>query len=252
MHKTATLTTIFLIFALAQTSFQTQITNTGTIISDTPTIIFENGFEEGNFSAWTHVQVFQGQSFTCVTATNQTTPPHHGNYQAIAIINGSLLSTSAYAYKDLPTTQATISLRFYVYLSTYYAPWQPHETYLGTIASNENILCQIGLTETNAELVFIAYHSGYTVIIYSNQNLTTNTWHCIEIQRTQHPTNGEYHTWLDGTELTEFRLTNIDTSSHTANRIYIANYHGCAYHPPNQVTFYTDCIKVANTYIGPE
>jgi hypothetical protein len=251
MHRIAVAMSILLLFAVAQSSFQTQLQNTGTIIGETPSTIFENGFEEGNFSAWTGIDVYEGQFLTCVTATGEATPPHHGTYQAKAEINGSLMSTSAYAYKDLQTTNTTTNLRCYVYLSTYYAPWQPHETYLITIAQDEGILCQIGLTETTGELVFIA-SAGNTFIIYSSKTLTTGTWHYIEIQRIKDPENGEYHAWLDGTELTEFRLTNLNTSSSTANRIYVGNYHGCAYHPPNQVTFYMDCVKVSSAYIGKE
>lgn len=252
MSKIATLTIFLLFFTLAQSSYQTQISNFGTIIENAPTLIFENGFEEGNFSAWTATYIYPGQSFTCVTTAGEPTPPHHGNYQAKAVINGSLMSTSAYAYKDLPTSYTTINLRFYVYLSTYYCPTQPHETYLGTIASGENIITQIGLTETTAEFVFIAYHSEGTIILYSTKTLTPNVWHCIEIQRIQHPTNGEYHVWLDEAELTEFSQTNLNTSSYTTNRIYIGNYHGCAYHKPDQVTFYIDCVAISNTYIGKE
>ena len=252
MSKIATLTIFLLLFTLAQSSYRTQISNFGTIIENAPTVIFENGFEEGNFSAWTGTCIDQGQSFTCVTATNEPTSPHHGNYQAKAIINGSLMPTSAYAYKNLPDSYTTINLRFYVYLSTYYCPRQPHETYLGTIASGENILTQIGLTETTGEFVFIAYYGSSTVILYSSKTLTPNVWHCLEIQRIQHPENGEYHVWLDNIELTEFKRTNVDTSGYTANRIYVGNYHGCAYHKPDQVTFYTDCVAISNTYIGNE
>jgi len=252
MQRIAIVMSILLLFAVAQSSFQTQLLNTGTIIGETPSTIFENGFEEGNFSAWTGTNVYQGQFLTCVTATGEATPPHHGTYQAKAEINGSLPSTSAYAYKDLPTTNTTTNLRCYVYLSTYYTPWQPHETYLATIAQDDSILCQIGLTETTGELVFIAFANGNTIILYSTKTLTTGVWHCIEMQRIQDQENGEYHVWLDETELTEFRLTNLNTSSLIADRIYVGNYHGCAAHPPNQVTFYIDCVKVSSTYIGKE
>jgi hypothetical protein len=228
------------------------MSNYGTIIQNGPIIIFENGFEEGSFSAWTGTFIDQGQSFTCVTASNESTLPHHGNYQAKAIINGSLISTWAYAYKDLPNNYTTIDLRFYVYLSAYYCPTQPHETYLGTIASDKGILTQIGLTETTGELVFIAFYSGTEAILYSQKTLSLNIWHCFEIQRIQDPTKGEYHTWLDGTELTEFKRTNVDTSAHTATRICVGNYHGCAYHAPDQVTFYIDCVTVSNTYLDEE
>jgi hypothetical protein len=252
MRRIAALTTFLLLFTLAQSTYRTQISNYGTIIQNGPTIIFENGFEEGSFAAWTGTVIAQGQSLTCVTATNEPTSPHHGNYQAKAVINGSLMPTSAYAYKDLPNSSTTIDLRFYVYLSTFYCPTQPHETYLGTIASGENILTQIGLTETTGELVFIAYYSGITVILYSQKTLSLNVWHCFEMQRIQDLTNGEYHIWLDGTELTEFKRTNVDTSAYTATRIYVGNYHGCAYHAHDQVTFYIDCVTVSNTYLGEE
>lgn len=252
MSKLATITLVFLLFTLTQCNYQTQLSNYGTITEDTSDPIFENDFEEGNFSAWTKTHVYQGQSFTCVTATNESTSPHHGIYQAKAVINGSLLSASAYAYKDLLANYTTINLRFYVYLSTYYAPTQPHETYLGTIASDTGILCQIGLTETTGELVFILHHAGGVLILFSTITLSPNTWHCIEIQRIQHPENGEYHVWLNDIEITEFSRTNLNTSRYTANRIYIGNYHGCAYHSPNQVIFYMDCVAVSNTYVGRE
>jgi len=196
MSKLATITLVFLLFILTQCNYQTQLSNYGTITEDTSDPIFENDFEEGNFSAWTK--------------------------------------------------------SFYVYLSTYYAPTQPHETYLGTIASDTGILCQIGLTETTGELVFILYHAGGVLILFSTITLSPNTWHCIEIQRIQHPENGEYHVWLNDIEITEFSRTNLNTSRYTANRIYIGNYHGCAYHSPNQVIFYMDCVAVSNTYVGRE
>ncbi len=252
MDKIIPLILILTILTLSQPAYETQLTNLGTITNQTTTLIWENGFEEGNFSAWTATYLYPGQSLTCTTAANEATPPHHGNYQAKADINASLLSTAAYAYKDLQDSYTTINLRFYVYLSTYYTPTQPHETYLGTIASAEYILCQIGLTDTTGQFVFITYQGTSTTILYSSKTLTPNTWHCIEIQRTQHSQNGEYHMWLDETELAEFSRTNLDTSSYTTSRIYAGNYHGCAYHHPDHVTFYIDCVAVSNTYIGKE
>jgi len=226
--------------------YQVELSTTGTI-KESLAAIFQNDFEEGTFvPPWTGQYVYSGQVFEC-TQTDDGISPHHGQYYAKAIINGSLISTSAYVYKDIPSSYTTISLRFYVYLLTYNAPTQPHETYLGTISNEGNLLAQIGLTGAAGNLFLLAQGN---ILDASSMTLSLNMWHCIEIQRVQHSTEGEYHVWVDGSEVEDLAHTHLDTSTYSADRVYVGNYHGCAYHPPNFVVFYLDCVVVSSSYIG--
>jgi len=225
------------------------LSTTGTI-KESLAIIFQNDFEEGIFvPPWTEYYVYPGQVFEC-TQIDDGISPHQGQYQAKMVINGSLISTSAYVYKDIPSSYTAINLRFYIYLLTYNAPTQPHETYLGTISHEGDLLAQIGLTEATGNLFLLAHHSQGNILDKSSMTLSPNMWHCIEIQRVQHPTEGEYRVWVDGIEVEDLAHTHLDTSTYSANRIYVGNYHGCAYHPPNFVVFYVDCVVVSTLYIG--
>jgi len=212
-----------------------------------PQGIFSDNFESADFSKWTGTKTSQGQSMEVVL---DGLPPYEGNYHAKFVVDGGLLATSAYCYYDFAPSYTQINLRAYIYISEFDNPTQPHEYYFVTIATDSGgILCQLGVTGEDAELVFICFTSAGVIMRYGfDEILTSNVWHCLEIQMTQ-SSNGGYRVWIDGQAIERFSIDG-DTSTYAPTRVYVGNYHGCAYHAPDKITFYMDEVIVADEYIG--
>jgi hypothetical protein len=204
------------------------------------TTIFSDGFESGNFNAWTGTEQSSG---TIVVSSDYA---HHGSYSAKSSITGS--NGYASCYKDI-TSQTTIYIRAYVYITA------------GTFASGTQVSfisprdvpdgitpCYVGVANANRQLWLRYRHSATNYDVYSATTLSTNTWYCIELKYVKSSTNGEYRVWLNGNEVTDLTQTGKNTDADvTRVRVgprytsEITNFVG-----------YFDCVVVADTYIGPE
>jgi hypothetical protein len=189
--------------------------------------IFSDGFESGNFSAWTG---------TNGSPSIVTSPVHHGSYAAQAD------AQYEYWYKTF-NGQNTVYVRFYFRLSAriYFEMFYIYagSNSIGTlmILSNGNIRYRY---KNGASDAYLPSWDGYAA------NLQTNTWYCIEIKHTISGTNGEIQMWLNGNSIAS--ASGKDTDNYgNINQILMGRYYGSG---TCTVTF--DCVVVADTYIGPE
>jgi hypothetical protein len=204
------------------------------------TTIFSDGFESGNFNAWTDTEQSSG------TIVVSSAYAHHGSYSAKA----STTASNGYAScnKDI-TSQTTIYMRAYVYISA------------GTFASGVLVSflllrdvpdsispCYVGVANANRQLWLRYRHSATNYDVYSSTTLSTNTWYCIELKYVKSSTNGEYRVWLNGNEVTDLTQTGKNTDA-DITRVRIGPRYTSVI---NNFVGYFDCVVVADTYIGPE
>ena len=202
------------------------------------TEFFNNGFEEGDFSAWTSQQLDAGQ-----TLEVQSVHKHHGTYAMRSQITDN---KAAYEIKTF-TGQTLIYVR--VYLKIYDLPSS------GTLFSTQlrvgaasfgtaDFYASVAVSSTKWQ--FTTHGSeGWDVYEYTSTP-DTGTWYFIEIKAEKSSTANQQF-WLNGVSI---RNTTRNTSA-KANIARIgfgassSNFGGV-------VGMYGDCVIIADSYIGEE
>ena len=192
------------------------------------TELFSDGFESGDFIAWTG---------TSGNPSVVGSPVHHGSYAAE-------FSAAAWswegAYKAF-TEQDTIFVRFYI-------RWASVPSGLGRVLRFED---QTPYTVSVDVLINDSTFRIRDVVNSTNYDYSwspdADTWYCIEVKAAVDTADaGELRGWLDGSEV--ITQTGLDLSGTAGiDRVYVGQYgQGGA------ITNYVDCVVVADTYIGPE
>ncbi len=78
--------------------------------------------------------------------------------------------------------------------------------------------------------------------------LNVDTWYCLEVKAVKGTSNGELRVYLDGSEV--ITGTNLDMGSNDFGMILVGLE--CYPAPSTLVNVYTDCLVVADAYVGPE
>jgi hypothetical protein len=200
----------------------------------TPGIIFQDGFESGNFNSWTAT----GGGGTH-TQTVETSNPHHGTYNARVTVGAA---SEGWAQKTI-TSSPTIYLQQYIKLAG--LPPSGSRVYLGTIQntdSNNNV--DVYIENQNGQYYWIV--PSINGVVYHDRevlpsNPQANVYYCVESLRDV--TNGRSKLWVDGALKVESAKAHVGN----ANRIFS----GVTY-SFSAATVYVDCVKVSTSYIGPE
>jgi DNA-directed RNA polymerase subunit RPC12/RpoP len=191
------------------------------------TIIFQDGFESGDFSAWTG---------TSGTPTIVTSPVHHGSYAAQA-------GNNQYFYKNIAAYNE-LYYRFYINFSSLTADTHSDIAQINDISTPQRLV--YATIKTYAGVIDFALLDAVASVFYdTGVAVSTGQWYCIEIAYLR-AVSGFLKMWVDGTLKVD---VSKDTSSQNqANNIRGGNQYigGIGF-----VAVY-DCVVVADTYIGPE
>lgn len=203
-----------------------------------PTTIFSDGFESGDFSAWT------GTNIGAASSLNTTdTQKHCGTYSLAGYNAGSEI---AEVYKSISASE-TVYMRGYFRFTDLPTPG--------------NLIALIGMTGTgDRQLAVSLYNLGGTMnfqvvafAAYTDYgtigSLETGVWYCIEAKFYANA-NGSVQVWLDGTE--KFCASGDDFSGRgNINAVRVGN--GVDGKDSTiESTIHFDCVVVSDSYIGPE
>ena len=194
------------------------------------TQIFADGFESGDFSAWTGTSASSG-----CTIEVQNTNPHTGTYNAHALTT-TTSSVTAYCYKT-GTFGAITYARMYV------------KFYQINILTNIRIhlLDLVGTTTVSVQLrnnpAVWAIRAGASNYLGTHTPVT-GQWYCIELKRDS--TNGLTQLWVDG--VVEVAETSVTITGNCTQ----VNAGICASSVSAVNELYVDCVVVSDAYIGPE
>jgi len=197
-------------------------------------VIFSDGFESGNFNAWTA---------TSGSPTVVESPVHHGNY-AFQATNLAAWAAQQ-AYKTI-TGQSTIFARMPVQFAdmptnTYLFPLELRRTSIGKST-------YIGLKNVAGDYRWvIRFNDATDYTSGSNVGDVSGAYHCLEAKFVASATVGELHLYIDGTEV--ITQTGLDTGTATVDRIMAEGY---SYNKAQNTTINIDCVVVADAYIGVE
>jgi flagellin-like protein len=189
--------------------------------------IFNNGFESGDFNAWTG---------TTGSPTVTNAQYHHGSYSCLIDADGEGV------YKNFASSYSTAYGRLYFRCSAA-AEYQ----LFGLKASGTPGL-GIGFFEISADGKWqLAYRNGGNW--YYNTATTgpsANTWYCVELKVVVGSGTGEERVYIDGSELTDLAATGLANNDRgNVQSIVISNYN------PSATQIWFDCVVVADAYIGP-
>ena len=189
------------------------------------TVIFSDGFESGDFSAWT------GTSGTPSVVTDQK---HTGTYAMKTTVDNN------YAYKTF-TAQSDIYVRFYFRTSADIG--NNRDVSMLALCNGTTEIVAVSIREASwQERLRVAASSNYEW----NNDFPDNTWVCIEVRYKTGSGTGEIHAWVDGTE----RITQTGLTQTT--QIDRINFGWLYASWAASCTLWEDCIVVADAYIGPE
>jgi uncharacterized protein YjbI with pentapeptide repeats len=200
------------------------------------TEFFSDGFESGNFSAWS------GNNGSPTVSSSQT---HNGSY--------SMLCDDAdkYVYATI-TGQTTIFGRCYI--RTDAVPgnnirWE----FIGFGNGAGSEIGSAGLVNDSGTIKpYVSIYSGGTWPEHFGSGITwnTDTWYCFEFELVINNSNGECHVWIDGSEeLTWTGLDTYDSDRATATTAIFGEWWIESGTAPT--AYFDDCV-VADTYNGPE
>ena len=209
------------------------------------TTLFEDGFESGDFSAWSGTST-AGGSIEVTTAN-----PKSGSYNARANITGTG-TRKAYCYKS-GFDESIIHVRLYVQFHDALPETTSDSITILYVRNKANTagLFQVGIGYSNSRWLGNYRKAGvWTAWNNASYTASLDTWYCIEAAYYVHATEGYFKVWLD--ENLIYEDTNIDTSQNgNAGEVRVGVYGSSLSGDPSH-TVDIDCVVVADTYIGEE
>ena len=206
------------------------------------TTIFSDGFESGNFSAWT------GTSYNYYAPTVVSDYVHHGSYAAKC---SSPNNGYSQVYKNLGSSYTTLYTRAYMRfdslptssgIAIYLLSHADTQERLGT-GWPANVMIKNDAGTVKWGVRYYAF-GWYDAVSTSSPQATT--WYCVEL-KTVFSSSGEIRLYIDGTEV--LSVTGLDWSGGATDRIAIrSDVEGATF----TATTRFDCVVVADTYIGTE
>jgi len=194
------------------------------------TVIFADGFESGDFSAWTDTAAGPASTIEVVT-----TQKYNGLYGAHSI--APIYTWFANVYSDIgnyDTLYAQWYVRFVNLPSNgkYMRIWEGREDWTGIV--NLRVLNDDGTLKLWLDQEGTDQHYAY--------DFQVGTWYFIVVKRHK-AVNGEYQVWLDGNEVISY--TGVDTSANYINKLLF----GISYSNEDLRELYFDDIVISDEYI---
>jgi hypothetical protein len=205
--------------------------------------LFEDGFENGDFSAWTGTTIGTGSDVVEVI----TTAPHHGSYHAHFYYDN--VWNNYNHVRKLFTGGSRRNLRFYMQFNTISIPSGQNTQYAtlwnGATGRTGIYLCIHNVSGVNY-FSMIYRHDATQSTILSDVIPETEKYYCFELELSIGSGNGFAKIYIDGEEV--LSATALDNSDHgTIDYTQIGCWNGWA---NGYSDVYVDCVVIADAYIG--
>jgi len=212
------------------------------------TVLFSDGFESGDFTAWTGTA--SGAGGTITTSEEQR---HHGKWSAKASIDGLLPDEYGTLYKDFGSTYSTMFCRAYVRFTNVPA-FDTNQLQIGPVISGLafNDLVGVWLYNNAGTIQWGLFYATDAVPwnwIYSSGPPvpTEDMWYCLEVKFVGANGTGEARLWIDGSPV--LSITGLTNDDRLAQEVYVDCYAPSSGYATD---VYSDCVVVADARIGCE
>jgi len=205
----------------------------------TSAAIFTSGFESGDYSEWTENATDGGATLVVVSDV-----AHHGSYSSEATFTAPWQGAWSGIY-DLSANP--VYVRWYARFNALPGNGQAF-TLIESIDSNDYSIWDLDIWRGEGGTIGIWFYRTRPSISdhYYPHNFEVNMWYCFEVKFYLHASFGEYRVYLNGLEV--IALTGLNTSGSAWKGIKVGRGSGFL----SNLTTWTDCVKVADAYIGPE
>jgi outer membrane protein assembly factor BamB len=221
-----------------------KVTGAGTLEAVYTTTIFSDGFESGNFSAWTGTSVSSGE-----TATVVSTLKHDGKYSAKFTSNGSGGTENSYCYKTIVSSSAVYA-RAYFYVSQSGIVNNTASFDLIKLSGTSGDVAYAGWTKTGGAVKWsLMIRNGTTwATAYSTSTPSLNIWYCVELHWKESGTAGLGELFVNGARVCSITGRNTTAYGGVIKACFgLPRIYDCG-----STTAYCDSAVVARTYVGPE
>lgn len=209
------------------------------------TILFSDGFEEGNLSAWSGTEYGSGGSAPKV----ESSVVHSGVYACLQALSGEAGAYSG-CNKVLGSSYNALHARAYVLFSalpTGNANFVQVAPDICTTGDAQDLVV-VWLRNNGSGVYWSIYwtvNGGSTNYALSNVTPITGIWYCVEVYVNLANGMGEVTLWVNGTKLVD--VTGLSNGTYSASEVLTDAYciNGLA------VNVYVDDVVVADSYIGP-
>lgn len=203
--------------------------------------IFSDGFESGNYSAWTNTAV-DGTSTISIDGTVRRS----GVNSSRSIIAGNG-NDWAYCYKDI-TGQTVLYARTYFMLTALPANGTEVQT-ISFHGTGQLAVASIGVTSGGSAYIGLASRNGTTMEYNASlQTVSLNTWYALELYATVNASTGAYAVYFDNVQV--ISVSGKDSSQY--GNITQVRFGAVYTDSTSGLTLRIDDCKIDDVYIGLE
>lgn len=208
-------------------------------------LLFDDGFESGNFSAWSGTSVTPGE-----TRRVTTDFAYRGRYGASFYSNGTGGSEAAFCYETI-TAQGELYARAYFRVSASGISALDSRFFFIIFRAGSTSVAYAGWRKTAAGIKWILTirdgANGF-VDVYSSASPSMYQWYCVELHWKKDSSYGMAELWVNGALVcsTSGKNTAVFGDVNLV-RMGLSGVVNCA-----STKLYADCAKIATTLIGKE
>jgi hypothetical protein len=205
--------------------------------------LFSDGFESGNFNAWSGTARSSGETTTVVSS-----PKQDGAYSAMFTSNGGGGYENSYASKTI-TSINELYARGYFYISQSGIQSNGAHIYLIMLRAGTDNVAFAGWQMTGGVVkwvLMIRSGTGYAGPVFSSASPSMNTWYRVEIHWKLGTSDGSAELYIDGN--LNLSITNRNTASYggvTSVRFGLPELYSCA-----STIAYADSCVIDDALIG--
>jgi hypothetical protein len=201
--------------------------------------IFSDGFESGDFNAWTET----GVTVSKCTLTVQSTTKHHGTYAASIVNAFDGDNQIGQIWKTLGAATGEIYVRVYFYFQTLSLDAGTSCSILCLGVDADILRLKVGVKNVGGTY-YLALKNTVGGSRSTGSALSTGQWYCVELQYSDASNFAKVYlngvldiTVTDGSYSSDIQCFFLGERESDTNN-------ACAY--------YADCVVAADAYIGPE
>jgi len=211
-------------------------------------VLFKDGFERGDFSAWNGTYTTVGDNAT-VASTYPYDGVYHGRFQTGPIVSGSKY---AYSYVELSQAVSEVYARGYFYIVEG-LPLNDNDDRFGLISFEVGgqLQCIFRVLRSSGVDRFNIVGLNCTGFVQKSTDTVypvEGRWYCLEFYIKVHATSGEYRAWINGLE--QIVITNLNTT-YCGTGVSRVRF-GLTYtvNAQNSIEVYCDSVVISTRYIG--